>query len=512
MKFNLSKIANFKILITLIFLFLFTLKIYLNNFLMAENGDTYDFFRISYELSNGNFLYESKRLPLYSLLLVPFDYTDFVFYGRIINNLIYFLSVVFFYKLISLKFKLAMYEKILFTSIFAFNFVIFDNSFFILSDSLLLLFAVIFFYGYEKNYSSYFLAFIASLAFYTRFEGVLLIVGLLVLIFFQKKYLEIFKISIFFILLSLPLFLRIYLTSLTEASYLSDQAGFILSSKNVLKAFGSLFFATGGFWLLSVYLIDKANQDFIKAPRLLVKYISSNLYEILFILFSLLLILWGFYIRLYSVPIMLSILYFIKFIKSDYQFKKIWLVLMSILFFIYNVQFLDHFDLGFYKYSKIVSILLSLLIVGILIYKKIDKKFKIIAVSILIIIINLFIFFEKFFATNYKYYTLVQASEYALQNDLKNVAYFDESGVQKWYFKDFDERYKYFVNNESLSNWLKINNIEYIMITEEMGYQIDSINKIKKNIKNLEIVNNFESSYIGGKTTIYKLKDHEIPK
>ena len=29
---------------------------------MAENGDTYDFFKISYELSNGNFLYESKRL------------------------------------------------------------------------------------------------------------------------------------------------------------------------------------------------------------------------------------------------------------------------------------------------------------------------------------------------------------------------------------------------------------------------------------------------------------------
>jgi len=97
-------------------------------------------------LKQGNFLYESKRLPLYSALLVPFNPDYYVFYGRIINNLIYFLSVFFFYQLISLKFKLNLKEKLIFTAIFAFNFIIFDNSFFILSDSLLLLLAVMFFY------------------------------------------------------------------------------------------------------------------------------------------------------------------------------------------------------------------------------------------------------------------------------------------------------------------------------------------------------------------------------
>ena len=491
---------------------LFIFKLYLNNFLMAENGDTYDFFRISYELSNGNFLYESKRLPLYSLLLIPFNYDNYVFYGRIINNLIYFVSVFFFFKLISFKFKLNTYEKIFFTLIFAFNFVIFDNSFFILSDSLLLLFAVIFLYGFEKNFSIYVLTLIGSLAFYTRFEGVLLIIGLLVLKFFHKKYLEIFKISIFFTILSIPLLFRIYFTSLTEASYLSDQAGFILSSKNILKALGSLFFATGGFWLLSIYLSDKANHEILKDPKKLLNYLTSNLYEILFILFSLLLILWGFYIRLYSVPIMLSILYFIKFLKSEYEFRKIWLVLLSIVFFIYNVQFLDHFDLGFYKYSKIISILLSLLIVGILVYKKIDKKFKIIVVSILIIITNLFIFFEKFFATNYKYYTIVQASEYVLENNLDNVAYFDESGVQKWYLKDFTGKFNYYTKDESLSNWLKQNQINYLMISDEMGYKMGQINSAKKDIDKLEIVAEFNSHYIGGRTVIYKLDNHRIKK
>jgi hypothetical protein len=477
---------------------------------MAENGDTYDFFKISYELSQGNFLYESKRLPLYSLLLIPFNPDHYVFYGRIINNLIYFLSVFFFYKLISFKFKLEIYEKIFFTFIFAFNFVIFDNSFFILSDSLLLLFGVIFLYGYEKNFSVYFLTIVSSLAFYTRFEGVLLIIGLLVLKFFQKKYLEIFKISIFFTVLSIPLLFRIYFTSLTEASYLSDQAGFILSSKNLLKAFGSLFFATGGFWLLSVYLLDKANHNLLKNPKKLVNYLTTNLYEIIFILFSLLLILWGFYIRLYSIPIMLSIIYFIKFLKSDYEFRNKWLILLPIVFFIYNVQFLDHFDLGFYKFSKIVSILFSFLILGILLYKKINKRKKIIAVSILIIFVNLFIFFEKFFATNYKYYTIVQASKYVIENNLNNVAYFDDSGVQKWYLNDFTGKFNYYTKDESLSNWLEKNQINYLMISDEMGYKMGQINSAKKDIERLEIIADFNSNFIGGRTVIYKLVNFKI--
>lgn len=496
--------------ISLLVVLLFVVKLHINNFLMAENGDTYDFFKISFQISQGNFFYESKRLPLYSLLLAPFNSEDYVFYGRIINNLIYFLSVFFFYKLISYKFKLELVEKILFTGIFAFNFVIFDNSFFILSDSLLLLLAILFLYLYEKNYSIFLLTIIGSLAFYTRFEGALLIGSLVLLKLFQKKYIEIIKISILFLLLAIPLLLRLYLTSQSDANYLEDQAGFILSTKNILKAFGSLFFATGGFWLLGVYLSDKNNQNLIQKPKELIKYLSTNIYEILFILFSVLLILWGFYIRLYTVPIMICILYYIRFLKSDIKISMVWLSAIPMLFFIYNVQVLDHFDLGFYKYSKVLAVILSLVILIVISYKKLNIRPKIYITSVLIILLNLFIFFEKFFATNYKYYTIVQASEFALKNNLQNVAYFDESGVQKWYFKDFDSKYNYFLSRESLTNWLIQNQINYLMISDEMGYKMGQIDKAKKDIEKLEIVAEFNSNYSGGRTVIYKLENHRI--
>jgi len=497
-------------LFSILVILLFVLKLHLNNFLMAENGDTYDFFKISYELSQGNFLYESKRLPLYSLLLTPFNSEDYVFYGRIINNLIYFLSVFFFYKLISYKFKLELSEKILFTGIFAFNFVIFDNSFFILSDSFLLLLATAFLYFYEKDYSIYWLTLIGSLAFYTRFEGALLIGSLILLKLFQKKFVETIKISFLFLLLAIPLLLRLYLTSQSDASYLSDQAGFILSTKNILKALGSLLFATGGFWLLGIYISDKNNHNLIQKPKELLKYLTTNIYEILFILFSLLLVLWGFYIRLYTIPVMISILYFIRFIKSDFKFSKVWLVTVPLIFFIYNVQILDHFDLGFYKYSKILAIIISLGILFILFFKKFSLRFKVYSTASLIIFLNLFIFFEKFLATNYKYYTIVQASEYALKNDLKNVAYFDDSGVQKWYFKDFEGKFNYYISRESLSNWLEKNQINYLMISDEMGYKMGQIDKAKKDIEKLEIVAEFNSGYIGGRTVIYKLENNRI--
>jgi hypothetical protein len=130
----------------------------------------------------------------------------------------------------------------------------------------------------------------------------------------------------------------------------------------------------------------------------------------------------------------------------------------------------------------------------------------------LIIILNLFIFFEKFFATNYKYYTIVQASEFALKNNLKNVAYFDESGVQKWYFKDFEGKFNYFLSRESLSNWLEQNQVNYLMISDEMGYKMGQIDKAKKDIEKLEIVGEFNSKFIGGRTVIYKIENHKIKK
>lgn len=502
-----------QILIFALILSLFIFKLFLNNFLLAENGDTYDFFRISYELKQGNFLYESKRLPLYSALLTPFNPDYFVFYGRIINNLIYFLSVFFFYKLIGFKFNLNLKEKFIFTAIFAFNFIIFDNSFFILSDSLLLLLSVIFLYFYEKNSSIYLLSLVSVLAFYTRFEGLLLAVSWGIVFLVQKKYSQIFKFAVTFIILSIPLFLKLYLASKTGSTYLDDEVGFTLKYQNVLKAFGSLFFGTGGFWLLCLFILDKKTLNFAKNPLKFFKENISNIYPILFILFSALLILWGFFIRLYSVPVLLTIIYIIYLYKNNFEFKKSYFwPIIPLSFYLLNLVYLRHFDLAYFMFGKGFSILLSLIVVFILVFSNLNAYKKLVFGSIFIVILNLGVFIEKFVTTREKYHTIVQASEFVLQNNLQNVAWFDESGVQKWYFKDFAGQRQYFNERVTLDKWLLNNKIDYMMVTDELGYRIGPIMEANKRIKQLEKVAEFNSGFAGGRTQIYKLVDNKLPK
>lgn len=511
---------NFQILksgllknITIIFLILclFIFKLFLNNFLMAENGDTYDFFRISYELQLGNFLYESKRLPLYSILLSPFNSDYFVFYGRIVNNLIYFLAIFFFYKLISLKFDLKLYEKLSFTTVFALNFIVFDNSFYILSDTLLLFLVVLFFYFYEKKYSWFLLSIVGVLSVYTRFEGLLLLVGFIIFNLFKKEYLRVFKFSLVSVLFFLPLVFKFYLSFTTGNSYFSDEAGFTLKFQNIIKAIGSVIFATGGFWLLSIIILNKNLNNFKKGIQELILKSYTNLYFISFLLFSFLLILWGFFIRLYSPIVFFSIIYFIYLYKNNKTYtKSYFLTLIPFIFYILNVQILDHFDLGYFKLSKIISIVFSFLTLLVILIPKFSLKTKLLATTLMIIIINLAIFTEKFIFSREKYYTLVQASEFVNQNNFKNVAYFDESGVQGWYLKDFNNKYQYYINTMDINDWLNINKIEYIMITEEMGYQIAQIVELRSEIKNLEEVKSFKSNYFGGKTVIYKLDENKI--
>jgi hypothetical protein len=477
---------------------------------MAENGDTYDFFKISYELQQGNFFYDSKRLPLYSLLLTPFSSDYFIFYGRIINNLLYFLAVFFFYKIISFKFKLENFEKYLFTLIFALNFIVFDNSFYILSDTLFLFLIVLFFYFYEKGYNWIYLLLISVLSIYTRFEGLLLLFTLLFIYFFNKEFKKFFKNMLVAFVLLIPLFLKSYYSINTGGSYLNDEVGFILRYQNVLKALGSLFFATGGFWLFTLVL-----NDFKSNFKDLSKKLKNNIlnpYLIFFLTFSVLIVLWGFFIRLYSPIVFISLIYFIYLYKRGISFKLNYLIFfLCFLFYIYNLQFLDHFDLAYFKFSKTVSIFLSILVLIFLFYKK-SFKFKYLIIFLGIIFLNLTIFIEKFIYSREKYYTIVQASEFSLKNNFKNVAYFDESGVQGWYFKDFKGNFQYFQRNISLEKWLERNKIEYIMITDEMGYQITPINNLKSEIKQLELVVTFKSSYFGGKTSIYKLNEHKINK
>ena len=113
----------------------------------------------------------------------------------------------------------------------------------------------------------------------------------------------------------------------------------------------------------------------------------------------------------------------------------------------------------------------------------------------MIVSLNVTIFTEKFLETREKYFTLVLASEYVVNNKLQNLAYFDESGVQQWYLKDFSGNFQYFNETGPLDVWLKENKINYMMITDEMGYQITKINDYRNFIKQLDVVKEFNSDF-----------------
>ena len=162
---------RFSLIIFFSILSLFIFKIYLNSFLLAENGDTYDFFRVAYEFKQGNFLVESKRMPLFTSILSVVPEDSFIIWGRLLNNLFYFLSIFFVYLLIREIFKLEFKISLLYSTMFALFYPILDNSFFIMADTLFLLLTLVFLYFAVKNKSIYLTTIISIFAFYTRFEG-----------------------------------------------------------------------------------------------------------------------------------------------------------------------------------------------------------------------------------------------------------------------------------------------------------------------------------------------------
>jgi len=233
----------------------------------------------------------------------------------------------------------------------------------------------------------------------------------------------------------------------------------------------------------------------------------KSLFVLIFVLFSSLLISWGFYIRLYSVPLLISFFALIYLLENYQKPSKYFYLytLLSLGLFLFNVQYLDHIDLGETKVSKLAAIFISLLIAVIFLYFKRIKNSKLILIF-LIILLNLTLFSTKFFQTREKYFTLVLASEYSNENFKNQVGYADESGVSKWYFKDFSQDKNFLQSNLEFEGWVKAERIEYLIFTDELGFQDSKIKLHLPTIKNMEKVKEFKSSFSGGRTVIYKIR------
>jgi len=112
----------------------------------------------------------------------------------------------------------------------------------------------------------------------------------------------------------------------------------------------------------------------------------------------------------------------------------------------------------------------------------------------------------KFLDTREKYLTLVQAGSYSVQNFSDRVGYADESGVLKWYLKDFVQKKNFLSSDEDFENWIIKEDIIYFVYTEEMGFQDKKLKPYLDRIKNSPKVIEFKSNFAGGKTIIYKLR------
>jgi len=546
---NINYILKNKIFLSLLLL-AYLIKIAVNNFLLAENGDTYDFFKVAHFIRNMDISYESKRMPLLPLILSIFPPEYFVQWGRIVINLFYFGSIIIFYKyFILLKSKNIEKKKqelaklkissvsVFVSLIFATNIIIFENSFYILADTIFLFWNLLFLYIYRKYNTNkiFWLSLVAGLAFYTRPEGLILYIALSLIEVYRitkshkdrKMNIRNYEIRNFVILvfsgliLILPFFLRNFFLyeKILYSGYLEDQAGFIFTKELFLQRIGNFLFGLGGIWLLpTIYLLFKSEiSKPAKNYRTAIEK-NINVEVIIFVLYSTTLILWGPYVRLYSIPLtFLLIFVFKKLIEWD-EVKinnkdlaiLIILYLLSAISYVVIVQKYNHEDLGYRKLGKAISIFSSLFLPAYLIaytQKMLSQKNLIILFATTLIIINLFIFADKFRITRYKYYTLRLATELYLENykNTGNLGYNSGSDLEMWYTRDFNKQNDFLRGDPPLSIWATDRNIKYIIVTKEFGHNDKFTDYGDLDNTGHRIIKEFESPFFYGKTKLIEL-------
>lgn len=562
-------------LIIIIFVVLFTLKLVSNWLLLAENGDTYDFFKIAYFLQNYNLDYASKRMPFLPILLAPFPFKYFVTVGRIWINIFYFFTLIFSYKyfyLISNKQVNQKFVSILFALVIATNILIFENSFYILADTIFLFFNIYYLYLIKKHglNKPFLLALIATLAFYTRPEGAVLFVITLVLYcikilsevikkvsyplplsvtttnstiynlkFFKKIFLNTTVFGFVGLVLIAPYFLRnyYYYGSIFYSGYFKDEAGFLFDKVTLMLRISNFLYAVGGVWLLpTLYILFKSwgaehkiwHNKVFKISSLGFKVCVGRLNKfkflpeiLVFLAYSLILFIWGPYPRLYTIPtfLILTLTYYLltSVKKLSIKWFDVFVVLIligvSTLFYLYIVQFLNQTDFGYRKIGKATAVVFSLpVIMYFYLYsiKKISKKSLITVFTASVILINMFIFIDKFRITRYKYYTIKQAILFATQPKFlgSNIYYSSGSGLETWYLKDFDQRYFYkgSIEPQTFINEATENNVTLYITTEEMGYK-DNLSNVSTKKVSGKIIKIYKSPFFPGETKVIRLSN-----
>ena len=491
---------------------LFVIKIKVNNLLIAENGDTYEFFQMAQDIRSGKFP-EGKRMILLPLILSLANRSSFVTWGRITTTFFYFLSIFLIYLIVHTLTK----NKVISLcagEVFLFNTIILDNSFYIMSDTLSTFLILLFFYLSLRDKKNYLLlSVVAGLAFMTRIENVVLFatLGLNLLLRKDKKNLSksILIGSIFVLFILLKNFFKFGNPVFT--AYTQDKAGFNINIKNIYLALTNFIFTVGGIWFLPT-VFESAKS--IKLTKSFFSETGKNIPLVTTVLLNLILVVWSPVVRLYSILVSTLIIWNFYFFFKNYdqkiKFKRLHLVLLflSLILFLIATQVFGQRDYGMFKISKAVNILLSFVIFYLLFLSGKQIRKVVIPIAILISIINITIFAERFNVTRYKYATIKQATAY-YTTDLSNkgkIGYMDESGLEAWFLNDRYGKFNYLNSKLTLNEWLDTNNIRFILYTDEMGHVEDNVKPYREYIRSLKKAEDFKSLFPGGYTKIIDLQ------
>ena len=353
-------------LISVEILLLFFIKIQINNLLIAENGDTYEFFQMAQDIRNGNFP-DGKRMILFPLILSLADKNSFVPWGRLITTVFYFSSIFLIYLIVH-RLTGNKIISLCAATVYSLNTVILDNSFYIMSDSLSTYLILLFFYFSLKDKKNYILlALIAGLAFLTRVENVVLFAALGLNLLLIRDRRTLIKTTLIAGALILLMLAKNYIKfgNPVFTGYTQDQAGFNITIKNVYLALANIIFLVGGLWFLPL-LIESAKS--IKFNRAYLTEAGRNIPLVTTALLTMILMMWSPVVRLYSVLVSLLIIwvfyYFNKTYDQSIRFKKSHLIMLalSLILFLIATQIFNQKDYGMFKISKATNIVISCIV------------------------------------------------------------------------------------------------------------------------------------------------------
>jgi len=447
------------------------LRIFLINFNETEWGDSFDFLRISRALNKGAYPLDTKRLPLYPLLLSIVSETliDRVLWGRVLSFFLHAFNTLLLYKLC--KFLFSNRGRLVYfpPALFLLSPITLHWSLRIMSESLYLTFvliSLIIIYRKNNGYFTKGLNFFRSLSVgistLVRYEGILLFISHITVLLREKKLKQIIQSSfIYAITVSPIIFLNLRkFNNPFHSEYFSDPSGFNLNASHFARFFSHTIWMYSSplvfvLILFGIYKIYKEKRIQRYFPILL--YILLNLITLLF---------WSSDSRMfYTIAALLS-LFAIEGIEDLLKKNKIYILgftisilLFTIMIFLFRPVFITGNIISF-----LFNIFLSSTVVLILILKR--EKFKI-GYVLIAILATTSLTSSIALIRHRDLNGAIQKSIIYLKSTEGNIAYWESIGITKWYFPQRSLEMPNVMNEEEQLIWLKENNIKFVIWTNE---------------------------------------------